>query len=625
MMTARVPAFLPLAAAICLALGLGSCLQEGPSTETGNPNLRGTQIDAQGRPAPGVVKLFLLPAAAAPGAGDTRPPIGPRLLDSVIVGTNGGYRFDGLAAGTYALEGRDRAQAAFALVGGLVISAPGDTLLRDLPLAPPGRITGRVTRGPNARPAGIRGDEKILVRLADADRSTETDTAGLFSLEKVPAGTYRLAFAAEDGHYLTRYLDGVAVASGTETKLPLVELEWSQYGEPPAVAGLRIAIDSSAGIARLSWRAVPLSGGASVLYAVTRDGVEIHRGPDTVFVDTLAGIAAGTPIRYAVQAINPLGQAGPADTAASLAPGPGAPPDGEGVLEGAVLQGNSPVTGARVALYLIPSAAGSPDSLPLGVRLLDSATSDAAGRYRFDRLGAAKYTVVARVLSGTDIGMAMGLAPRNAGARLDTLRPAATGVVAGAASRDSLWITSPFKGDENIRVGLAGTPFTGLTDYGSPPAGGAFRLNGIPAGSYTLVVYAVPEGYFLPDSLPIIVRAGDTARVPTVVKARYNPMAPPPRIASLRLAGATRDRINLSWDPVTRYPLLAGYRVLRLSPERVALDSSSVISVTEYSDDVSGLASGTRVEYVVRVVGTGGREGTNGGDFSGASVEATIP
>lgn len=43
-----------------------------------------------------------------------------------------------------------------------------------------------------------------------------------------------------------------------------------------------------------------------------------------------------------------------------------------------------------------------------------------------------------------------------------------------AASRDSLWISYPLKSDENIRVGLAGTPFTGLTDYGSPPTGGAF-------------------------------------------------------------------------------------------------------------------------------------------------------
>jgi len=625
MMSARLPSFLPLAAALCLGLGLGSCLQEGPSTETGNPNLRGTQIDAQGRPAPGVVKLFLQPAASAPGAGDTRLPGGPRLLDSMIVGPDGGYRFDGLAAGTYALEGRDSAQAAFALVGGLVIASATDTLIRDLPLSPPGRIAGRATRGPDARPAGIRGDEKILVRLANADRDAETDTSGLFSLEKVPAGIYRVAFAAADGHYLTRYLDGVAVTAGAETDLPVVELEWSPYGDPPAVGGLAISVDSSAGVARLAWRAVLLSGGASVLYTVTRDGVEIHRGPDTAFVDTLAGIAPGTPIRYAVRALNPLGQAGPADTAAAAAPGPGLPPDGEGVLEGAVFQGNTPVTGARVALYLIPSAPGSPDSLPLGVRLLDSAVSDAVGQYRFNRLGAGNYTVVARASAGTDIGMVMGLSPRNAGARLDTLRSGAPGVVAGAASRDSLWISSPFKGDENIRVGLAGAPFTGLTDYGYPPTGGSFRLAGVPAGSYTLVVYAIPEGYFLPDSLPVIVRAGDTTRLPTVVKARYNPLAPPPRIASLRLAGATRDRINLAWDPVTRYPLLAGYRVLRLSPERVVLDSSSVISVTEYSDDVSGLPSGTRLEYVVRVAGTGGREGANGGDISGAPVEASVP
>jgi hypothetical protein len=109
------------------------------------------------------------------------------------------------------------------------------------------------------------------------------------------------------------------------------------------------------------------------------------------------------------------------------------------------------------------------------------------------------------------------------------------------------------------------------------------------------------------------------------VKARYNPAAPPPRIASLRLASATRERISLAWDPVTRYPLLAGYRVLRLSAERAILDSSDVISVAEYSDDVSGLPSGTRLQYVVKVVGPDGRQGANGGDATGAPVQITVP
>jgi len=150
-------------------------------------------------------------------------------------------------------------------------------------------------------------------------------------------------------------------------------------------------------------------------------------------------------------------------------------------------------------------------------------------------------------------------------------------------------------------------------------------LAGVPAGSYTLVVYATPEGYFLPDSIPVTVRAGQETRLAAVVKARYNPAAPPPRIASLRLASATRARISLAWSPVTRYPLLQGYRVLRLSAARAVLDSSSVLTAAEYADDVSGIAPGTPLAYVVRVVGPGGREGANGGDASGAPVEVSVP
>jgi hypothetical protein len=605
---------------------LGACMQDGPSTETGNPNLRGTLVDGQGRPAPGVAKLYLLPPAPAVGQADTAFPVAPRLLDTVRVGRDGRYRFDSLAPGAYAVEGRDPAGSAFGLVRDLVLAAPQDTLIRNVALQPPGRIRGRVTRGPNPRPAGIIANEKILVRLDGADRAALTDTSGDFALSDVPAGAYRVAFAAADGHYLTRHLDAVAVAAGAETALPLVELEWSRYGEPPAIGGLTVGLDSAAGTARLSWRPAKLSGGAPVVYAVERGGIEIARTEDTAWVDSLAGVAPGTPLLYAVRAISPLGQAGPADTlSAGPAPERKDPPGGEGVLEGIILQGNLPVTGARVELHLAPAAPGSPDSLPLRTRLIDSLQTGADGRYRFAGLGAGLYSVIARILPGADLAMARARAPRAGGIGLDTLRPAAPGSVAGAATRDSLWITAPFKGDENIQASLAGTPFSGLTDIGFPPNGGAFKLAGVPAGEYTLVLYATPEGYFLPDSIAVAVRPGEAVKLPATVKARYNPAAPPPRIASLRLAGASRSRISLAWDAASRYPLLQGYRVVRLSSARAPLDSSSVLTAAAYSDDVSAVPAGTRLGYVVRVVGPGGREGANGGDAGGSPVEVTVP
>lgn len=609
-----------------LAIFLVACMQDGPSTETGNPNLSGTLMDEQGRPVPGTAKLFLLPSAAASGGLDTAFPAAPRLIDSFPVGSNGRYAFDSLAPGLYAVEGRAGMGGAIGLARGLRIDAPSNALVRNVALGAPGRIRGRVTRGANPRPAGIVADEKILVRLDGADRSAITDTSGTFALSEVPAGIYRLAFSATDGHYLTRHVDGVAVAKGADTALPLIELEWSRYGEPPAVGGLVVVLDSVAGVARLSWRAARLSGDASVVYAIERGGTEISRTTDTLWVDSLNGVAAGTALRYAVRAINPLGQAGPADTlAAGTAPQGNLPPPGEGVLEGLILQGTVPVTGAGVELYLAPSGPGSPDSMPLATTRIDSAATGADGRYRFAKLGIGSYTVVSRKVGEPEIGFARGLAPRRAGAGEDTLRPTYPGSVTGLATRDSLWITSPFKGDENIQAGLAGTPFTGLTGFGSTAAGGKFNLTGVPAGDYILVVYATPTGYFLPDSIPVTVRAAIATQLPATVKARYNPSAPPPRIASLKVTAAARTRISLAWDPVPRYPLLQGYRVLRLSGTRTVLDSSSVITVANYSDDVSAVPAGTKLAYVVRVVGPGGREGANGGDASGLPVEATVP
>jgi hypothetical protein len=70
---------------------------------------------------------------------------------------------------------------------------------------------------------------------------------------------------------------------------------------------------------------------------------------------------------------------------------------------------------------------------------------------------------------------------------------------------------------------------------------------------------------------------------------------------------------------------LQGYRVIRLSKARTATDSSSVLTAANYSDDVSAVPAGTKLGYVVRVMGTGGREGANGGDAAELPVAAVVP
>jgi hypothetical protein len=620
---------------------------EGPSTETGNPNLRGILRDAQGRPTAGFVKLYLLPAAAHPDSAALKP---PRLLLSHPAAEDGRYRFDSLPPGVYALEAADLGERAFSLAPGLALAAPKDTLIRDLFLFPPARLTGAVTRGPNPLPAGVADNGGILVRLGGADRSAVTDSLGRYDLGHVPEGVYRVAFAAPDGHYEPAFLDTVRAASGVSRELPLVELQWSRFQDPPPPAGLRVVPDSATGVVRLTWRPVKLANLA--FYEVARiDSLDtadnaIFRTADTAFADTVRALPASRTLTYRIAAVNALGNRsppGPLQTRPAVVP---AKPDTGGsatlFLAGVALGASAPMAGVRVLLYTVPAAPGSPDSPPLTVRLLDSALSGMDGRYLFRKLGgpgtrpdpempgaegpfpAARYAVLASTAAGT-AAMRSDLPARADSLALDTLILLPTGTVEGLASRDSQWISNPGKTDMNIPVSLAGTPFKGVTELLSTNAGARFSLNNIPAGKYRLVVYTPPDGYFLPDTLEVTVAPGSVAALPGVINARYNPSAPPPRIASLVIASSTRASVRLSWKAMDKYDPLQGYRVLRLDANRVESARSGVIADTAWTDDVSALPRGSAWYYVARVVDKAGRESGNGGDRNAQPIPFTVP
>ncbi len=623
------------------------CMSDGPSTETGNPNLDGSLRDAKGNPVAGTVLLYSYRLPDPPDTAGVSALQAPFLVKSLAVGADGEFRFDSLAAGAYSLEGIDAAGRNFALAAGLRLSAIKDTLQRDLVVKPPARLLGKVTRGPNALPAGVDRNAGILVRVGGANRFAYSDTGGNYALDNVPEGRYRVAFAAQDGHYEPKFLDSVAAVSGETSTLPLVELDWSRYQAPPAVAGLMAAADSSSsggGVIRLAWHAVKLANLAH--YELSRRDSLVPGNDtlilvtDTFYVDIIPGAAAGHNLIYKVTAVNALGNRGPEEAGsglpviASVNPDPlGGPP---GSLEGVILQGNTPVTGATVRLFASPGL-GSPDSLLKPAPVLNSAITGADGRYRFADLAAGRYTVAAAVGATGMIGavgekaaIRIGLIPRpdqvRAGsARLDSLEPMATGSVEGFASRDSLWVTDPRrKGDEGILVGLAGTPFQGTTNYdaqGKP----FFSLTGIPPGGYRLVVQAGPEGYFLPDTLAVTVLSGTATRLAAMIKARYNPGAPPPKIASLGITASSRASVSLAWSSVRRYAPLKGYLVLRLDGDSRETARSALLTSPAYTDDISALPSGTRIFYVVKVVSQAGLEGEAGGAGGSGGVPFTVP
>jgi hypothetical protein len=253
---------------------------------------------------------------------------------------------------------------------------------------------------------------------------------------------------------------------------------------------------------------------------------------------------------------------------------------------------------------------------------MDSALAGKDGRYAFTGLAAGSYTITASAPNLAAIRI--GLKPRNGGPE-DTLRLAAPGSISGFATRGYIWVTTPHKGDDGIRVCLSGAPFAGLTDFSNSSSGRSFRLEGVPAGAYKLVVHADPEGYFLPDTMDIRIEPGAASALKDTVKARYNPAAPPPKIADLRIMGSAQGTVTLAWSAIARYPMLKGYRVLRLDGQSRETARSGILTDASYADGLSGIASGTRIYYVVRVVSEAGKEGANGGDASGNPVGFTVP
>ena len=159
---------LPLAAALLAQLPMGCVFEDGPSTETGNPNLRGTLRDGEDRPMAGFIRLYRLPDASHPDSAALKP---PRLVLSRLAGADGKFRFDSLPPAVYALEATDVDERLFSLAPGLALASAKDTLIRNLTLKAPARFTGRVTRGTNPLPEGVADHGGILVRLGGADRS----------------------------------------------------------------------------------------------------------------------------------------------------------------------------------------------------------------------------------------------------------------------------------------------------------------------------------------------------------------------------------------------------------------------------------------------------------------------
>lgn len=616
----------PAALAAILSCGpfteTGNPVVEGPSTETGNPALTGIVRDTGGLRAGGApVVLWRLPA----GAGDTAALRDPVRADSQAARADGSFRFDSLAAGRYAILAGDAAR-------GLALSPPAEVpagakgfLRRDtLDLRRPARLAGIARRDANPKPRGVTAHENILVRVAGTGRSAYTDTAGNYAIDNVPAGTFPVAFAASDGHYLPKVLDPVDFSAGAAVTLPPVTLEWSPFVAPPAPGGLTVTPDSASPIIRLRWNKVHVSNFDHYL-VIRRDSgmaggavADTFDTGDTVFIDAGIDRPAGTIFTYTVVAVNQLGNASPEPSVRQATlPRPPEPPATGMVAARLIDAGNAPVKGL-VRLYALPTEPGPEDSLPRRPALVDSAPAGADGIARFPGKPIGPYSLVAVADGGALMGAKAGAVPRREELP-EVILMGAPGSYAGAVTRKQIWCSHPAKQNEAVDVSVSGLPFFRTTDFD-----GRFSLPAIPPGAWRVVFQALPTGCFLPDTVDAAVKPGQAVRLDTVV-TRTDP-AYIPKVASLRLTGSSRGQAMLAWNPApAAWTGFKAYEVARRDSAQKILATSGEVAVPAWTDDLSGASAGTRLNYVVRMVSESGAKGPWGGDSTGKPVYFTVP
>jgi Carboxypeptidase regulatory-like domain len=622
----RALALLGVGIGLSLSLSLNGCgptgqepLLVGPCTETGNPTgIIGKVFDTKGQPASGaVVKLFQRTGTELNGIATA--------ISQTTTCSDGSFSFAKLAAATYALEANDSASGKTTWFAKAEIADTADNLRVRMVLASPGEVMGKVSRGSNLVPAGIVRNEKILVRLIHTDKSFITDTSGAYHFPMVGAGVYRAVFTALDGHYLSAYRDSILVIAGQRTLLPLYELKWSPFATPPIPTMPSVELSDS-GVTLLKWHPVLVENFSH--YEILRKdsldefGSDTLITTDTMYLDTLKSKPIGYVLNYQVRSVNTLGN----KSDWSMGRMTVIPPDA--VLSDSVdfgtrvLLNGKDMASIPVKLYRIPTVIGSPDALPLGVDSAGASITDLDGRVHFKNLAKGRYFVeaadpISHKKAAANIELFTGKV--NAEVSLDLKT---TGLLRGTVTRQSLWVSAPFKGNENIQISLAGTPYKVYSENGSPYS--PYTMKGIPAGQYHAVFYAPPIGFFLPDTVRITILAGDSVVLP-LVPARYNPAAPPPKLFGLKIGSVIGTKIHLEWETISNYPFLGGYEVLRLDMASNILASSGTLKTASWVDDVKDIASNTRITYVVRVLNLEGMPGANGGNSSGEPVPYQVP
>lgn len=193
-----------------------------------------------------------------------------------------------------------------------------------------------------------------------------------------------------------------------------------------------------------------------------------------------------------------------------------------------------PVPEAHMGAFPASSGVGTGSS----ATPLDSAVTNAQGRYSLRDLPAGSFDLYGRAPTGKEVVLIPGVKYPDPNKRLDlgtdTLR--APGSIRGR-------VLSGTQGKSAVLCYIPGTSYLAATDDS-----GRFAIANVPQGRYT-VGYAA-AGFATETDTGILVMAGKPTDVPPH-QLKFDPALPPPAPEGLRaVVDTTNGRLTLSWHPV---------------------------------------------------------------------------